>query len=140
MSTGTDLNTGGASYFFTRIKSERMAGRIPGITFKVGNLSRLDAYSYAGDKFGDVRPVGKNGAGIEPASYRALTPTEWKEYATHSSNETLFKSGFHLLDDVQNIRVNTAQQRDKIIKTFADHGYTALPDGRAIEDVVLVKR
>lgn len=138
MSTQEDLQTGGSSYFFTRIKTAQSAARKPGITFKIGNLSRVDAYSFSSDVFGDIRPGTENEHGVEPARDRALTPTEWRSNAARGRNEAIFKNGFHLLDDVDKIRVRSALERDKILKSFQDHGYSKLPDGRSIEDVVSV--
>lgn len=140
MSPSTDLDTGGASYMFTRIKTAAAARKAPGVTFKVGNLARLDAVSYEGDKFGDVRPAGANTHVNDPRTARGITPTEWKAFAGHSGNETLFKNGFHLLEDIDQIVTASAAERKQVIDIFATHGYSTLPDGRAVADAVIVKK
>lgn len=137
MSTTSDLASGGASYFFTRIRPQASA-RKPGLTFKIGNLARIDAYSFSKDAYGDIRPVGENTHHIDPPKDRALSVAEYKKFAKTSDNETNFKHGLHLLDDVEKIYVRTAAQRDKVLKVFTSHGYQALPDGRKVEDVVEV--
>jgi len=58
----------------------------------------------------------------------------------HETNETLFKNGFHLLDDVEAIRVRSPAEREAVLAAFRDHGYSRLPDGRAIEQVVQLVR
>jgi SPP1 gp7 family putative phage head morphogenesis protein len=138
MSPGTDLSTGGASYFFTRIQSKLLANRRRGITFKVGNLSRLDAVSYGGDKFGDVRPAGMNAYVKDPRTARGVSVEDFKKHAGVGSNETIFKNGFHLLEDVDTINAGSAAERSQVLSIFKKHGYTELPDGRSLEDVVRI--
>ncbi len=138
-SPSDDLGSGGASYMFTRIKTKTAARKIPGITFKAGNLARLDAVSYDADRFGDVRPVGLNTHGIDPRTARAITPAEWKSNAGKASNETLFKNGFHLLEDCDEIIAHHEAERRQLIDIFRSHGYTHLPDGRAVPDAIIVK-
>jgi hypothetical protein len=135
-----DLRTGGGSYFFTRIIPQAKARGRPGITFKIGNLARLDAYSYPGDYYGDVRPPGLNEHVRDPGKTRGVTLEEYRQFAQRESNETFFKNGFHLLDDVEAIRVRTAAEREAVLAAFRDHGYTRLPDGRPIEQVVQLVR
>ena len=142
MSPSTDLGTGGANYFFTRIKPKTDASRSPGITFKIGNLARLDAVSYDSDYYGDVRPKGeavKFGKDEDPRDYRGVTPTHWIRHAQNGSNETLFKNGFHLLEDVDSVVCASKAERTRVLAVFKSHGYDTLPDGRLIEDVVRVK-
>ncbi|WP_052361950.1 phage minor head protein [Geminisphaera colitermitum] len=140
MSPDSDLATGGASYFFTRIKKTAESEKTPGITFKIGNLARLDAYSFRSDVFGDVRPVGENSHDINPPLDRGINASEWKAFSKVTSNETNFKNGFHLLDDMESIITLTGAQRTQVLATFAKHGYEELPDGRKIADVVRVKK
>lgn len=136
MSSHTDMTTGGANYLFTRIRKKEMAKREAGFRFKVGNLSRMDSYSFGKDVFGDVRPAGENAHGIDPRTYRALTPAKWKQNASRPSNETLFKWGLNLLDELDWIQTSSAKQRDDILAVFKKHNISKLPDGRAIDDVV----
>jgi hypothetical protein len=138
MSPSTDLGTGGANYFFTRIKPAATAAKQQGLTFKIGNLARMDAVSYDGDRFGDVRPAGENTHVDDPRTARAITPTEWKAAAKRSSNETIFKNGFHLLEDVETINCYGEAERQRVLEVFKSHGYETLPDGRPVADIVRV--
>lgn len=137
-SPDADLKTGGASYFFTRIRKVDVAKKRPGIEFKIGNLSRVDAYSYANDSWGDVRPKGQNTHVGDPIQSRGVSLNEYREMSRSGGNETIFKNGFHLLDDVSRITTKTAAERAAIIKEFKSHGYSKLPDGRKLDDVVKV--
>jgi hypothetical protein len=139
MSPDADLQTGGASYFFTRIQEKTKASKGVGVTFKIGNLSRVDAWSFKTDVYGDIRPAGQNSHMADPVKARGVTVDQFKEHATHSSNETIFKNGFHLLDDLDEIVAKSTMERESVIKVFKQHGYHKLPDGRQIEKVVRVK-
>lgn len=138
MSPSADLGTGGANYFFTRIKPAKTAARQKGLTFKIGNLARLDAVSYDGDRYGDVRPAGENTHVDDPRTARGITVAEWKAASKRSSNETIFKNGFHLLEDVETINCYGEAERQRVLEVFKSHGYETLPDGRALADVVRV--
>ncbi len=137
-SSVTDMGTGGANYIFTRIKSEAGVERHRGFVFKIGNLSRMDHFSFDGDKYGDVRPPGQNTHGIDPRTARATTLTDFKANAKKGSNETIFKNGLPFLDEIEHIRCTGEAQRREILEVFRKHQYTHLPDGRAIEDVVKI--
>lgn len=125
----SDLGTGGASYFFTRITS---SGHASGSTlyWPIETLARLDAYSYEGDKFGNV----KNQSIIQT---RGTTVAKYKNYANRGSNETNLKNGSSLFD-LQYIGAGSATERDQILQVLRKHGITKWPDGRTIEQVVLV--
>ena len=119
-----DIDTGGASYLFTRIK--KADSSTSGFYFKIGRLSRQDAISYESDKFGRISALRTRGTDINT----------YKKFAKGRSNETLFKEGFSL-DDLDFIRVHDTKERDEVIAVFKAHGITALPDGRPIEDIVV---
>lgn len=136
MSPDADQGTGGANYFFTRIASpKRVAGHY-GLVFKIGRLSRADAFSFSGDYFGDVRPAGENTHTSDPRKSRGKTVADYRTFSKNSSNETIFKNGLSLLDDIQHIRTTSAKERELVIDIFARHGITALPDGRQISEIV----
>lgn len=126
MSSQADVRTGGASYFFTRIKSVGGPAN-EGIFFKISNLARQDAVSYSEDKFGRVSAFDE----------RVSSIADYKRIAKNSSNETIFKEGLSLLDDVAYIRVGTATERNTVIKLFKDNKVEVLPDGRKVEDVII---
>jgi len=123
-SSHSDISSGGASYFFTRIKKADSSAN--GFYFRIGALSRQDAISYKSDRFGRISALGDRGS----------TVAAYKQFASSSGNETIFKEGFGL-DDIDFIRVR-AGERDEVLKVFKDRGIDALPDGRPVEDVVVV--
>jgi SPP1 gp7 family putative phage head morphogenesis protein len=129
MSSTTDLTTGGGSYFFTRITDAKYASGNH-LYWGPETLARLDAYSYRGDEFGNVKNANTKAS-------RATTIAKYKSYSNSGSNETILKNGSTVLD-LQYIGVNNANERDEVIKTLRKHGITQWPDGRSLDKVVLV--
>ena len=129
------MGTGGAGYFFTRIRKlpgQRGGSDSPGLYFKKRMLRRMDAITYSGDKFGRVtaNTVRKN---------RKSTVQEWKQIASRgSSDETIFKHSVTLLDNLDVVAVKSSTERTKVIAAFKKHGISRLPDGRRVEEVVVV--
>jgi len=132
MSPMQDLNTGGANYLFTRIFRPERAAQVRGVHFKVGNLARQDAFSFDKDRYGNVRTA---------AAYteRKTTLDALQAAAARGGNETIFKWGIPLLDELDFIDAGSAAERKKIIAVFKQHGWSALPDGRKIETIVKLK-
>lgn len=131
MSYKSDLGTGGASYFFTRLMNEKTSSF--GVRFKIGTLARQDAISYKDDEYGktnDAKFIADN---------RQTTIENYKATARYGGNETIFKNGL-TLDDVDFIIVRTLLERDKTVQAFKDRGIDRLPDGRKVEDVVLTEK
>jgi Phage Mu protein F like protein len=137
MSPVQDQNTGGANYFFTRIKSPAaLASLRNGLQFKIERLSRADAYSFPSDYFGDVRPAGENTHTKDPQKARGKKIADYQSFSTKSGNETIFKNGLNLLDDIEVIRTNSATERQLVLEVFARHGIDTLPDGRHVKDII----
>ncbi|HQM30601.1 MAG TPA: NUDIX hydrolase [Syntrophales bacterium] len=131
MSPTSDMGTGGASYFFTRIKGVSSARRSPGFVWEGRMISRTDAISYGGDMYGrcDASTI---------RSYRKSTIDGWIGNSGNSSNETIFKNSVGILDpDLKFIVANNETERQSIIKIFKKHGYQEFPDGRKLEDVIV---
>jgi len=129
MSPVADMQSGGASYFFTRIQKDPPSNPSPGLYFKKQMLRRMDAISYGHDAYGKVVDdyVTKNrGASFE----------QWKDFSEKSSNETIFKYSVTLLDNIEHIVAGSANERNRIIESFTKRGITVLPDGRKVGDVV----
>ncbi len=95
----------------------------------------MDAISYSNDMWGDVG--GKTTADVVRMN-RGLGPKQWKTF-TRSDNETIFKDGLSLIEEVDFIVVDgfgiIAEQeaKGKVIRAFKDAGIDVLPDGRAVE-------
>ncbi len=128
MSPDADLESGGGSYFFTRLKSRTTAQKNAGVVWKSRLVGRLDAISYDGDRYG--RTTGTN-----VIDHRKSGVEEWRMAARSSSNETIFKNSLSLFDDLEHIIVAPGEY-DRLLAVFKKHGYTSWPDGRAITDVV----
>ena len=132
MSPQADMDSGGATYFFTRIRKLPSDGRPtePGLYFKKRLLRRMDAVSYDGDKYGRC-------TGDTVREHRHSTVDGWKRCARNSSNETIFKYSVTLLDNIEFIQTSSARERESVLRAFTSRGITRLPDGRRIESVVL---
>jgi len=130
MSPGSDIDSGGASYFFTRIKRASSVADEPGLYFKKRLLLRMDAISYDGDEYGRT-------TGDTVTNHRKTGPEEWRAAARRHSNETILKGALPLLDDLEVIRVRGEEARQRILRMFRDAGIAKLPDGRTIERAVV---
>ena len=135
MSPGSDMSSGGANYFFTRIREVKGKGSADdGLYFKKSMLRRMDAITYDSDKFGRV-------TGNTVRSHRRSDIEDWKKIAKRDgSDETIFKNNVTLLDNIDMIIVNSESKRDGILKAFKKNGITSLPDGRSVSSIVQVRR
>lgn len=131
MSPSIDLAKGGASYFYTRIKKMDRAYSDTPLIFDISHLSRLDAYTFNGDKMGQG---GKNQATLQG---RGTSIADYKKFAGNGDNETLFRNGFELTE-AKYIVARTALQRDQVLKVMRDHGVIRMADGRPIDQAVVV--
>jgi len=136
MSPQKDIQTGGASYFFTSMRHEGSPGQYYGkpfrYFFKKDVLLRLDTISYQYDSFGNVQ--GSNVRNMRlSASFQDM-----RNAAGGSANETIFKNGLNFLDDIDHIRTADANERGRVIALFRKHGIETLRDGRRVEDIVTV--
>ncbi len=129
MSPVADMNSGGASYFFTRIKKNPTSNASPALYFKKSMLRRMDAISYNHDAYGKVVDnYVKNNRGSDIA--------DWKQFSHNSGNETIFKYSVTMLDNIEYIVTNSVAEQKKVIQSFTSRGITKLPDGRKVEDMV----
>lgn len=133
-SVSADISTGGGNYVFTRIRHGNTASRYrgTGIYWKARQLRRMDAISYTGDRFG-------NSSDDTQRIDRQTTIEGWRSAATSSGNETIFKDGMSLFDDLDRIVLQTRAELDEALKWLRANGYERWPDGRALEDVLKVK-
>ncbi len=130
-SPGEDIASGGAEYFFTRIETITGMKRRRGIYWKADHLKRMDAIVYDVDNYGRT-------TGDFVLQNRRSTIAEFKAAARNSGNETIFKDGMSLFDKLDRIVVEQ-RDRQKVIDVFRRHGYQTLPDGRRIEDIIVVE-
>lgn len=135
LSPEADLNYGTSSYFFTRIKARDKAAPAGQFHFKIGNLARQDTLSMGGDWLGGEHQIWKPGV----RENNAVKPAQWKANAKKGANETLFKWGFNIIDELDTIIARTASEHKEILAVFAKHGWTddkPLPDGRKPSEIV----
>lgn len=127
MSSSTDVETGGASYFFTRIaEAKSPRGEL---NFKIRNLARQDAVTYDGDKFGRISAL----------HTRKSTIAQYKTTSKAYSNETIFKNGLSLLDDLDFIEAGTIDEAKKVLDVFTKNKITQMNDGRPVKSIIRVK-
>ena len=131
MSPQEDMRTGGASYFFARIKRRDAAKSHEGLVWKSRLVGRLDAISYDHDAFGKV-------IGSYTARNRKTGIPAWEQTARQSGNETIFKNSLSLFDDLDSIRVKDERRRRQVLDVLRRHGLTEWPDGRSLGEVVKV--
>lgn len=133
MSPVEDMETGGATYFFTRLAKHPSKERSSeGFYFKVDMLRRMDAISYDHDAYGKV-------IGNYVEEHRHSTVDDWKRIYSRGGNETIFKYSVTLLDNVDVIVVHSAQKKQQLLAVFKKYGIGTLPDGRTVEQMILVQ-
>ena len=95
--------------------------------------AQLDAITYDSDQFGRTTGdhIDRNRKGQNVASLR--------EAAQSSGNETIFKGGLSLFDDVDRIVLSTAAEVKAAIEWMRSRGYSTWPDGRKLEEVIMTK-
>lgn len=129
MSPEADLESGGASYFFTRLRSAGQSRKSAGFVWKADAISRVDAIAYDHDAFGRT-------TGDYVLTHRKSRIADWQRNATRGGNEVIFKHGLSLFDGLDAIVAKNATERKAILAVMRKHGYTRWPDGRDLEDVV----
>lgn len=131
-SVSSDLASGGGDYHFTRIRA-RASQSGTGVYWKASVLRRMDAITYESDMFGrttgDTVLDARRGQDI--ASLKAV--------ARSSSNETIFKGGLSIFDELDRIVLSSAAEVKEAIAWLKSRGYDAWPDGRKLEDVIMTK-
>lgn len=128
MGQTTDIFSGAAEYLFTSHRS-RAVRRSSGLNFKPELMLRTDAIWYEADMYGNTRDA--NVLALRTGNVR-----QWLE--ARPGGEVFFKKGIPLLENLESITVETAEERDSVLKVLRDRGITKLPDGRKIEDIVII--
>jgi SPP1 gp7 family putative phage head morphogenesis protein len=127
-----DINTGGATTAFTRLRKRRDSERVHGIFFKMRNVRRADAVHYQKDKYGALS--------YRNTSEHMQTVDRMKSATERIGNELLFKNGISLLDEIDVIRVWDDEERDKVLDIFKENKVTHMPDGRPVAEIVIRDR
>ena len=134
MSPLDDMGTGGASYFFTRVRKlpgTREPGEV-GMYFKKNLIRRLDAITYDTDKYGRVTGnTVRNNRHSDLGSYKTIA-------GRYRNDETIFKNNVTLLDNIDRINVYSRDDKTRLLDVFLKYGIKKLPDGRPVKDIILV--
>lgn len=134
-SPNRDLQTGGAAYNFTRLERKKMALTRSGIVFKPNILRRMDSITYNTDNFGrTVTDSGRNF--VTQNRYTSLSGMRIASQA--GNNETIFKNSLSIFEDVVHINVYSEAERQRLIDVFIEAGYLKWPDGRHLDEVIVV--
>jgi len=130
-SVSADLQTGGGDYHFTRIRGKRSQGS--GLYWRASVLKRMDAITYNSDQFGNTHTdhVDANRQGQTLDSLRSM-----KDF---SSNETIFKGGLSVFDDLDKIVLSSESEVREAIAWMKSKGYSTWPDGRQLNEVILAR-
>lgn len=91
----------------------------------------MEAVTYRGDTFGASTADART-------ARRGQTVESLKNMGGFSSNETVFKNGLSLFDDLEKVVVYTAKEQRMVIDELKKLGYAKWPDGRALTDVIQV--
>lgn len=131
-SVASDLASGGGDYHFTRIRSRAAQGGT-GVYWKASVLRRMDAITYDSDQFGRTTPghVEQYRQGQNVDSFKAV--------ARSSGNETIFKGGLSIFDDLDRIVLSSEAEVKAAIAWLKSKGYATWPDGRSLEQVIMTK-
>lgn len=132
-SPGTDMGTGGADYFFTRIfsKTSGSAKRANCIYWDTSQLKRLDRITYNRDMFGrsSSKAIQNNGF-FKADDFMAVVAKE-------PLNETMFKKGLSLFDGLDFINCSSENEARKVYAVFKKHGWvTTWVDGRPMNEII----
>ncbi|MCQ9378817.1 phage minor head protein [Methyloversatilis sp. XJ19-49] len=129
----SDLQTGGGEYHFTRIARRTSGSTGTGVYWKATALRRMDAITYNSDMFGDTRPERME------ANRSGQTVDSFRTAAIHGSNETIFKNGMSVFDDLDKIVLASKKEVAEAIEWLKSRGYRQWPDGRALNEVIITK-
>lgn len=132
-SVSSDLASGGGDYHFTRIASRSNDYYGTGVYWKASRLRRMDAITYDSDRFGRTtgRTVDDYRLGQDVQSLRSA--------AQSNGNETIFKGGLSIFDDLDRIVLSSESEVAEAIAWMKKNGYSRWPDGRDLEQVIITK-
>ncbi|GLX85078.1 hypothetical protein tloyanaT_13300 [Thalassotalea loyana] len=129
----TDYSKGGANYVFTRIKSRSSSSynglNAVGLYFKPHKLmKRMDRISYDDDEFGSQLD--------STLASRGEHISDWVANAKRPRDETIFKDGLSLFEDLEKIVLYSESDRQEFIAWLKSNNYEKWPDGRDLEEVI----
>lgn len=132
-SVSSDLASGGGDYHFTRIRARADQAGKSGVYWKTSALKRMDAITYNSDQFG------RTTAGHVEKNRQGQTVDSFRSAASSSGNETIFKGGLSVFDDLDRIVLSSQAEVNDAVAWLKTRGYQAWPDGRALTEVIITK-
>lgn len=134
-SVPSDLASGGGNYHFTRIGKRGQLATVngTGMLWRARQVKRIDAITYKTDLFGRT-----TGDTVDRLRY-GQTVDSLKRMADGSGNETIFKGGLSIFDDLERIVLFNDAEVKSAIAWMQSKGYKAWPDGRALSEVIISK-
>lgn len=133
-SVPSDLASGGGDYHFTRIGKRGGSNAIgSGIYWRARQIRRMDAITYESDLFGRT-----TGTTVDDSRH-GQTVDSLKAASRGISNETIFKGGLSVFDDVDRIVLATESEVADAISWMQGRGYKTWPDGRQLSEVIMSK-
>lgn len=132
MSPGADQSSGGASFVFTRLRTSQNARAH--IRFHPAILRDADTISYDGDYYGTVKE-----AFIKEHRHYGDEAAKRLAQAGFSGNETIIKNQISLEKWLDEVKVGSEGERDRVIGWFKEAGITRVgPKKKKIEDAVVL--
>jgi hypothetical protein len=131
MSPKRDMETGGASFVFARLRRFGQYTNEAGLYFHPRTMRRLDASWVNGDNFG-------RSYGDERRGYMSHDLRKIKKTSLSSNNEIIFKDVLPL-DQLEYVVAGDTSERARIIEAFRKNGITHLANGRKVEDAVILR-
>lgn len=136
MSPESDLDSGGGSYSFTRLRKhedDTVLMSSGSYYFNKKLILRMDAVTYSNDSYGRVtEDFVQQNQRPHMSSWRGMI-------ARMGTDETIIKDGIPLLSYLEKIVVDSDQMREDTITKIKEYGINELFNGKPIEDVIVNK-
>lgn len=132
-SISSDMESGGGEYHFTRIGKRGGGVYGSGIYWSARNLRRMDAVTFGADVFG------RTTAGFFEKNRLGQSVDDFRRVTSNRMNETNFKNGLSIFDDVENIVLQSEAEVTDAIAWMQSKGYKTWPDGRNLAEVIITK-
>ena len=101
--------------------------------WKANVMRRIDSATFTKDVYGKMSAYNLTNVRRNNISgYKAIA----KQDRGTSSNETNFKDGLSLFDELETIIVSSSRKKEEMIEFMKSRGYKTWGDGRPLDDVI----
>lgn len=132
-SLGSDIVSGGADSFFTRIFDRKNRKMGEGFYWKAAVLKRMDAITYPYDRYGAT-------SSEKLTERRGIDAADFAQVAEGDTNETVFRNTLSMFENLAAVVVHNDRERISLISDLKAAGYAIWPDGRKVEDIIIVTK